>query len=91
MKTIVVGTISFIGGVGWTLFGIFIVMTKSLSQSDQVVAIFALLASSISCVLYVVWTNFGKKTYSELEKIDYANQLLKKQIEQKELISKLEN
>ena len=45
---------------------------------------------SISTILYVIWTKFGQRERSELEKIDYDNQILKKQIEQQELLKKLE-
>lgn len=48
------------------------------------------MTSSISTILYVIWTKFGQRESSELEKIDYDNQILKKQIEQQELLKKLE-
>ena len=41
--------------------------------------------------MYVVWTKFGKRVFSDLEKLDYENQLLKRQIEQKELKKKLDS
>ena len=89
MKEKVTAIISFIGGLGWGLFGIFIIMKERIDV-DEFFVIFALLTSAVSTVLYVFWTKFGKKEYSEIENIDRENQLLKRQIEQKELKKKLE-
>jgi len=85
MKEKVTGIISFLGGIGWGLFGVFIIFDEGIDFP-----LFALLLSAISIIMYVIWTKFGKKEFSELEKMDYENQLLKRQIEQKELKKKLE-
>ncbi len=51
--------------------------------------IFPVICTSISSVLYVYYTNFGKLEKSELDKLNYENEILKKQIEQKELKDRL--
>lgn len=89
MKEKVTGIISFVGGLGWGLFGLFVIADESSFSGEDIFILSALMLSTISTILYVVWTKFGKKELSELEKIDYENQLLKRQIEQKELRKKL--
>jgi len=89
MKEKVTGIISFLGGIGWGLFGVFIIFDEGIDD-DFFFLLFALLLPAISIIMYVIWTKFGKKEFSELEKMDYENQLLKRQIEQKELKKKLE-
>jgi len=90
MKEKITAIISFLGGLGWGLFGFFTFAKESNIDGDDFFAFFALMTSAISTVLYVVWTKFGKKEFSDLEKMDYENQLLKRQIEQKELKKKLD-
>ena len=89
MKEKVTGIISFLGGIGWGLFGVFIIFDDGIDE-DNFFPLFAILLSAISIIMYVIWTKFGKKELSELEKMDYENQLLKGQIEQKELKKKLD-
>ena len=91
MKEKVTAIISFLAGIGWGIFGLFGSMQQSRIDGDEFIAYLALFTSTISTILYVVWTKFGKNEYSELDKIDYENQLLKRQIEQKELKKKLED
>ncbi|MFT6128284.1 MAG: hypothetical protein ACJAVA_002785 [Flavobacteriaceae bacterium] len=90
MKEKVTAMISFIGGLGWGLFGLFAIFDDSNIYLDEFLTYSALMISSISIVLYVIWTKFGNKEFSDLEKIDNENQILKKQIEQKELKKKME-
>ena len=44
----------------------------------------------ISSILYLVITRFWTKSPAEIDKINIENEMLKKQIEQKELRKKLE-
>lgn len=90
MKEKVTAIISFLGGLGWGLFGLFAIFDESRIDAGEFFAYFALMTSTISTVLYVLWTKFGNKEFSDLDKMDYENQLLKRQIEQKELKKKLE-
>lgn len=90
MKVKVTAIISFLSGIGWGLFVLFVFAKENNIDGGEFLACFAFLVYTISTVLYVVWTKFGKNEYSALEKIDHENQLLKKQIEQKELRKKLE-
>ena len=90
MKEKVTAMISFLGGIGWGLFGLFIILDDNNPRPEDFLAYFAFMISTISIVLYVIWTKFGNKEFSDLEKMDHENQILKKQIEQKELKKKLE-
>lgn len=38
---------------------------------------------SVSIILYVIWTKFGEKQVTELDKLEFENQILEKKIEQK--------
>ena len=93
MKEKVTAIISFIGGIGFSLFGISEIMTDLMTSSyirmDDYYFAFGFLMTTVSTVLYVFWTKFGKKD-SEIENIDRENQILKRKIEQKELKKKLE-
>lgn len=90
MKEKITGIISFLGALGWGVGGLFGFVEKGNSiDVEAFLGYMALFITTISIVLYVVWTKFGKKELTDLEKIDYENQLLKLQIEQKELRKKL--
>lgn len=90
MKEKITGIISFLGGIGFILYFVYIVIDKGGLVENQSFTFFSVLLYFISVILYVVWTKLGKKDFSDLEKMDYENQLLKRQIEQKELKKKLE-
>lgn len=90
MKEKVTAIISFLAGIGWGLFGLYSVTEQSRIDGEEFIAYLALFTSTISIMLYVVWTKFGKKEYTELDKVNYENKLLKSQIEQKELRKKLD-
>jgi hypothetical protein len=89
MKENITAIISFLGGIGWGLFGVFILFDEGINE-DSFFPILALLTTAISIILYVLWTKFGKREFSELDRMDCENQLIKLQIEQKELKKKLE-
>jgi hypothetical protein len=89
MKEKVTGIISFLGALGWSLFGIFIIADDREIDATEFMALFCLFSSSISAILYVVWTKFGSKKNNELEKMDFDNEILKRLIEQNELQKKL--
>lgn len=91
MKIKISGILSFVGGIGWGLFGFFLIIENGIDYLEDNLIFSAIIISAISTVLYVIWTNFGDNKLSELEKIDYENQILKKQIEQKELKEKLDD
>ncbi len=90
MKEKVTAIISFLSGLGWGLFGLFLIATINNKNEVWFLIIFFLMTSTISTILYVIWTNFGVKKFSEIEKMDFENQLLKRKIEQKELKKKLD-
>ena len=95
MKEKVTGIISFLGAISWILFILVESINVSLKknvvfQIVDFIMIFLILITSISIVLYVKWTDFGKKDLSDIAKVDNENQLLKRLIEQKELKKKLE-
>lgn len=91
MKERITALISFFGSIGWGLYLLYGTAKHGIYDLDEFLTFFGLFAVSLSSVLYVIWTKFGKKEFSEVEKIDNENQLLKRQIEQKELKKKLEN
>ncbi len=90
MKLKVAGILSMLGGI---IFGLFLFYALFDSQIKSTKGFFEwlyFLITSISIVFYVIRTNFGKKVYSEIEKIDQENNLLKLKIEQNELLQKLD-
>lgn len=89
MKEKISGIISFLGALGYGLYVAFIIFDKGIDD-DSIYPFIPFVLSEVSIILYVIWTKFGKKELTELEKMDYENQLLKRQIEQKELKKKLE-
>lgn len=67
----ITGAISLLGGVGWGLFFLHIIVDEGIRSGEDLILLLILLLSLICCVsivLYVVWTKFGKKELSELEK-----------------------
>ncbi|MDM1093707.1 hypothetical protein ACKUSY_15280 [Myroides odoratus] len=90
MKEKTTGIISFLGGIVSVLCMLFIISTEEINNNLDFIMFILILITGISIILYVIWTKFGKKEFQELDKLEYENQLLKKQIEQKELKKKLE-
>lgn len=90
MKIKISGILSFVGGIGWVIVGWFLMFENDFKGEPALYSSFIII-SATSSVLYVIWTNFGDNKLSELQKIDYENQILKKQIEQKELKEKLDD
>jgi cell shape-determining protein MreC len=91
LKTQVTGIISFVCA---NFFVLLIFVTLLTSENIAPQAVFGAtisLSVSISVILYVYWTKFGKTEMNELEKINYENELLKKRIEQKDLQERLKN
>ena len=91
MKVKITAVISFLGGIGWGLFGLYAIYDDDHIREFEFFVYFALMASTISTVLYVLWTRFGNKTFSDLQKMRYENQRLKLQIQQNKLKKKLED
>ena len=90
MKERVTAVISFLTSLGLGLFLIYVIVSSYDKDSEGFfIAIFALV-STISTILYVVWTKFGGIDLCGMDKMEYKNQILKKQIEQQELLKKLE-
>ncbi|MDM1402170.1 hypothetical protein HX033_15975 [Myroides odoratimimus] len=90
MKEKTTGIISLLGGIVSVLCMLFIISTEEINNNLDFIMFILILITGISIILYVIWTKFGKKEFQELDKLEYENQLLKKQIEQKELKKKLE-
>ena len=90
MKIKISGILSFVGGIGWAIVGWFTIFESDFKGEQALISSLGII-SATSSVLYVIWTNFGDNKLSELQKIDYENQILKKQIEQKELKEKLDD
>ncbi|MDM1490777.1 hypothetical protein HX051_15550 [Myroides odoratimimus] len=89
MKEQIAGIISLLGGIGLVLFTLIVIANEKIDDNLDFLILILMLITGISIIMYVIWTKFGKKEFSELNKLEYENQLLKKQIEQKELKKKL--
>ena len=92
MKERVTAVISFLSAIGWGIAIVIVMLVENINLKDEkeFLLFFSVLTASISTILYIIWTKFGKREKSDLEKLDYENQILKKQIEKQELIKKLE-
>ena len=90
-KENIAGLLSFIGGIAWLLFGLFILINQKIKDYESFLVLCGLIVTSLAAILYPLFTRFGKKQETELDKINFENQLLQKQIEQKELKKKLES
>ncbi|KZE77160.1 hypothetical protein HX030_15020 [Myroides odoratimimus] len=89
MKEQIAGIISLLGGIGLVLSTLIVIANEKIDDNLDFLILILMLITGISIIMYVIWTKFGKKEFSELNKLEYENQLLKKQIEQKELKKKL--
>ena len=86
------GYISFLGALGWLITFLYSAITEFENiDSKDIIIFFLLLIPIVSTIIYVKITNFGKISYTEIEKITKENELLKIQIEQKELKKQLES
>jgi amino acid permease len=93
MKTKIVAIISFIGNMFFILFmGYELLIANELSNKTEDLLQFIFVSIVfLSTIFYIIGTNFGKDRKTDLDKIDYENKLLSKQIEQQELKKKLNN
>lgn len=89
MKEKISAIVSFSSALGWFFFGLAIFSEGNIQEKADFFILFAIITASISTMLYVIWTKFGGIERTELDKLDYNNQILKKQIEQQELLNKL--
>lgn len=86
----ITGVISFICALGWLYFGISLTI-KDIGQLDtiEIFALISMFFTGFSTILYVTLTKFGITDLKEIDKITTENQILRLQIEQKELKKKL--
>lgn len=95
-STIIFGSLAFIESIGWLAVLIWIFFDRDLdsrSIEEMLLWISGFLPVA-STLVYLFKTRFWKKKISDHEKIELENQLIKKQIEQKELklrLNELEN
>lgn len=89
MKEKIAAIIIFAGAIIWGIVILYNLVIGEI-RNDNYFMVFAVLTESISTILYVIWTKFGKIKNRELERIEFENELLKKQIEKQELLKKLE-
>lgn len=89
-KEKIAGTISFLGSIGGGLFALYILIVEKVNSMDGGIILLILVIVCLATILYVLWTKFGNRKTTELEKIEYENEILKRQLEQKELKKKLE-
>ena len=83
---VITGVISFICALGWLCFTVYMVREKK----DDLLVYGTLFCFVLSTIVYVILTKFGITNSKEIDKIMSENQVLKLQIEQKELKKKLE-
>lgn len=90
-KERITGIISFLAAIGWIIAGLIIIYSEGIPRESEAgfYNFILLVIPLISTLLYIYWTDFGKKEKTELEKIEYENQLLKKKLEQKKLKGEL--
>ncbi|MEY8860918.1 hypothetical protein [Tenacibaculum singaporense] len=87
MKEKITGIISILSSIIWTIIALYFLVESSVN-SDKYISL-GILVSSISVMLYVIWTNYSIINSSKLKKMDIDIQLLKKELEKKELEKKL--
>jgi hypothetical protein len=89
--TIISGYIAAIGAVGWLIFLIWIFADKPLHNRylHEILLWLSGFIPVVSITVYLIKTEFWKSNPSDIEVIEMENQLIKKQIEQKELKIKL--
>lgn len=90
MKTKVAAIISFTSGIIMGLVVLNSIYKDGFGKGIELLLEFNFMILITSTLLYIVWTKFGKMTMTELEKIEYENQLLRKKVEQKELKKRLD-
>jgi len=87
--------ISFICALGWLCYGVYLIIKEYILRNDvtfDLRLIFVLLlmfCTGISTIIYITLTKYGVTELNEIDKIKTENQILKLQIEQKELKKKL--
>lgn len=87
MKERITGWISLLGSIG---VGIFLFSVLNEVSDSEFIFWLSLIAYVCSTALYIIWTHIGEKVDPAIEKIKAENELIKRQIEQKELKKKLE-
>ena len=86
----IIGVLIFIIAIGSVFFGIFLFFVEGIDQLDELFGLLFIFGTSSSVIYYTLKTKFGG-SHPSLQQIELENQLIKKQIEQKELLEKLNN
>lgn len=89
MKQRIMGIVSFIANIGLATFIIFLLTHDSIDP-EELLFLIIMIFSCVSSIIYITWTNFGKKVFTELEKVENENKILKLKIEQNELTKRLD-
>lgn len=76
MKEKITGIISIVSSIIWTIIALYFLVESSVN-SDKYISL-GILVSSVSVMLYVIWTNYSIINSSKLKKMDIDIQLLKK-------------
>lgn len=89
----VIGITLFIVFIAGILISILVIIndySRLVSRDEIVPAILAIILSSLG-IFYVSATKFGSVNPTVLEDLEKENEIIRKQIEKKELLSKLES
>lgn len=95
----VFGIVHFISLVGGIIFCIYVIIWdysrlqeyETLSDAKDIAPALLFIALLSIGIYYVIATKFGTAKSKLLEDLDKENEIIKKQIEKKELLSKLES
>lgn len=52
-----------------------VIAKERIDDNLDFLILILMLITGISIIMYVIWTKFGKKEFSELDKLEYENQL----------------
>jgi hypothetical protein len=88
----IIGVLNFLIAVGSLFFGVFFLFFEwgGINHEEEFFGVMFIFGTSSSVIYYTLKTKFGG-SHPSLQQIELENQLIKKQIEQKELLEKLNN
>jgi hypothetical protein len=88
--TRILGIISFLSALSCKIIILYFIITRNSISNRGFIIIILILLSSFSVMIYVYKTKFGKIDYNEdIKEITQENEIIKKKIEQKELLAQL--
>ena len=83
----ITGILSFVGAIVWFLLMLFMLATGYITDLEGFLKWIGIILPCLAGIYYVLMTKFGYTLPKDIQKIDLENDLLRKRVQQNELMN----